>query len=67
MVANTHNPASATAHDTPMYPRVTISAAQANIYKALIGHLRRDAASLPVMIPFSRIVQRTLRDFALVG
>jgi hypothetical protein len=37
MVANTHNPAPATAHDTPIYPRVTISATQANIYKALIG------------------------------
>jgi hypothetical protein len=56
MVANTHNPTPATAHDTPMYPRAMISATQANIYKALIGHLQRDAASLPVMIPFSRIV-----------
>jgi hypothetical protein len=56
MVANKHNPTPATAHDTPMDPRAVISATQANMYKALIGHLRRDAASLLAMIPFSRIV-----------
>ena len=67
MLANMHNPAPATAHDTPMYPRATISATEANIYKALIGHLRRDAASLPAMIPFYRIVHGMGRDFALVG
>ena len=58
MVAKTHNPAPATAHDTPMYPRATISPTQANIYKAVIRHLRRDAASLSAMIPFSQIVHR---------
>jgi len=31
MVANTHNPAPATAHDTPIYPRAAISGTQANI------------------------------------
>jgi len=30
VVANKHNPTPATAHDTPMYPKVTISARQAN-------------------------------------
>jgi hypothetical protein len=56
MVANTHNPAPATAHDSPIYPRVTISATQTIIYKALVEPLQGDAASLPAMISFSRIV-----------
>jgi hypothetical protein len=38
MVANTHNTAPATTHETPMYPKVTISATQANTCHTLIGY-----------------------------
>ena len=41
-VPNTHNPAPAIAHDTPMDPTVTISAMQANMDKILIGHLSEE-------------------------
>src|SRR5262252_729303 len=37
MVANTHNPTPATAHDTPKYPRATINPRQANTRIAFIG------------------------------
>jgi hypothetical protein len=66
MVANTHNPAPATAHDTPMYPRVTINATQTNIYKALIRtspKRRRIAASNDPVFTDCREMDR---DFALV-
>jgi hypothetical protein len=45
MVANTHNPTPAIAHDTPTDAKVTINAMQANTDRTLIGHLRRGAAS----------------------
>jgi len=68
MVANTHNPAPATAHDTPMYPRVTISATQANIYirhsSDISGKRRRIAVSDD---PVSTDCLGMGQDFALVG
>jgi hypothetical protein len=55
-MAHTPNPAPATAHGTPVYPRATMSPTQAKTIKPLIGPFRGDAAFRTSVIPLSRIV-----------
>jgi hypothetical protein len=64
MVAHTHKPTPASAHGTSTYPKVTISATQANMDKFLIGYLSEE--TLDEMSPDCRLTGRTRTRLAQV-
>src|ERR1700729_536351 len=46
--AHTHNPAAATGHDTPVYPRAAMSPTHAKTFKTLIGFPPERRGNIPV-------------------